>query len=108
MVVVKLFLDDERFPPNDGAEWHIVRTMGEAISYMEENGCPDFISWDHDLGQDEPTGYDLVNWMIDRDLDLEGSFIPKTFTFYVHSQNSVGVVNINSKLRSYLDFRQTI
>ena len=102
---MKLFLDDERFPPGDGMGWTVVRTMGDAIACMEEHGCFSFISFDHDLGENERTGYDLINWMIERDLDEEGHFIPADFDFYVHSQNSVGRDNINNKLRAYLDQR---
>lgn len=99
---MKLFLDDERFPPGTGEGWTIVRTMGEAVAYMDANGCPPFISFDHDLGDGEPTGYDLINWMIERDLDEAGAFIPADFDFYVHSQNPTGRDNINLKLKPYL------
>lgn len=100
----KLFLDDERFPPNSGDVWDIVRTVDEAKAYMEANGCPLFISFDHDLGEDQATGFDLVKWMVERDLDADGKFIPRLFTYYVHSQNPVGKKNIESYLDGYLSF----
>jgi hypothetical protein len=102
---MKLFLDDERFPPGSDEGWIVVRSMREAVDYMEANGCPSYWSFDHDLGDNEPTGYDLVNWIIERDLDAEGKFIPIDFDFYVHSQNPTGRDNINFKLRPYLDQR---
>lgn len=101
---MKLFLDDERFPPGDGEFWFIVRDVPEAITVMEQNGCPTFISFDHDLGT-ELSGYDLAHWMVERDLDQNGAFIPVDFDFYVHSQNFVGVVNIRSLLDNYLKQR---
>jgi hypothetical protein len=102
---MKLFLDDERFPPGTGEGWDIVRNMADATTYMRARGCPSFISFDHDLGEDQPTGYDLVNWMIERDLDENGRFIPVDFDFYVHSQNPTGRDNIILKLKAYLGQR---
>lgn len=97
---MRLFIDDERYPPDDGNIWVIVRDTATAIAYLED-GCPKFISFDHDLG-DGLDAIAVVNWMIDKDLDEQGRFIPADFDFYVHSQNPVGVKNINSKLRQYL------
>ncbi len=51
-----LFLDDERFPPNDGKDWVIVRSVQEAVDYVEVNGLPSFISFDNDLGQGNEEG----------------------------------------------------
>jgi hypothetical protein len=101
---MKLFLDDERFPP-DGPDWWIVRDMPEAIQYMEAHGCPLFISFDHDLGEGKHTGADLARWMVNRDLDTDGKFIPSEFTYYVHSQNPVGATNITGWLDGYLSQR---
>ena len=47
--IISLYLDDLRIPPNT-KEWIIVRSYNEAIKWMKNNGCPDFISFDHDLG----------------------------------------------------------
>jgi hypothetical protein len=99
----RFFIDDERFPPDDGNEWEIFRTSQDAIHEMED-GCPSFISFDHDLGGDD-TAMAVVDWMINTDLDMQGGYIPKDFSFYVHSQNSVGRENIERKLSRYLLFR---
>lgn len=100
---MRLFIDDERFPPDDGNTWIICRSSRDAIHEIED-GCPKFISFDHDLG-----GADIamivVDWMIDTDLNMGGRYIPVDFDFYVHSQNSVGRENIEKKLRRYLRFR---
>ena len=45
-----LHLDDLRTPPND-REWVIVRTYDEAVGWLKKNGCPDHISFEHDLGR---------------------------------------------------------
>jgi hypothetical protein len=103
---MKLFIDDERFPPDDETEWKIVRTVPEAKLWIGEHGCPDFISFDHDLG-DEVGGdaIELVHWLIETDLNADGAFIPRDFTYYVHSQNPVGVKNIQGWLDGYLSQR---
>lgn len=116
----RLFLDDERFPPNT-PEWYgdhvfIARSCEEAIVWIEdcEMGCPSFISFDHDLGVDpkthevRKTGYDFVNWLIRRDVESYDSgnfFIPRDFEFEVHSMNPVGAKNIRDALNAYLGRR---
>jgi hypothetical protein len=101
---MKLFLDDERFPPA-GPGWWIVRSTEDAIKYMVQNGCPSFISFDHDLGDGKLTGADLSRWMVEQDLDSDGQFIPADFSYYVHSQNPVGAANITGWLDGYLGQR---
>ena len=100
---MNLFIDDERFPPGNGDEWHIVRITAEAIEYVSKNGVPDLISFDHDLGGDD-TAIDFVHWLIDRDLKNPG-FIGSNCKFVVHSQNPVGARNIEKLLSAYLGFR---
>ena len=98
--MIKMFLDDERFPVTN--DFVIVRSMNEAIDYINSNGMPDFISFDHDLG-DGGTGYDLVKWIID--IDIQNDIIKSDFDFYVHSQNPIGKKNIESMLNNYLRFK---
>jgi hypothetical protein len=104
--MVKLFIDDERFPPGDGEGWIVVRTMEEGQAYIAQHGCPTFISFDHDLGYDGlallPTGYDFAKWLVDQDMDAKGHFFPDGFWYYVHSQNPVGARNIDELMSSYL------
>jgi hypothetical protein len=100
-----MFIDDERFPPNDGSEWVIVRSMDEFFQAIEDKDFPSFISFDHDLGENMPTGYDIAKWMVNADLDNGSRFIPFNFTFYVHSQNPIGKRNIERFLNQYLRFR---
>lgn len=104
----KLFLDDERFPPRDGEEWVIARTVQEAKLVYLLKGPPKFVSFDHDLGEDQQTGVDYAKWIVEKDLQCNGIFIPEGFDFYVHSQNPVGRDNIEGLMCSYLDYRARV
>ncbi len=101
----KLFLDDERMPPGDSSGWIIARTSAQAIEQCMD-GCPLYISFDHDLGDDD-TAMPFVRWLVDMDLDTPG-FIPANFSFYVHSQNPIGRENIEKYLTGYLNHRITL
>ena len=94
----KLFIDDERFPVTN--DFVIVRTSTEAKAFVEKFGCPNFISFDHDLGGDD-TSMVFIKWLIERDLD--DKIIPSDFDYYIHSQNPIGRQNIDGLLRSYLN-----
>jgi hypothetical protein len=104
-----LFIDDERFPPeNDGREWKIARDWNDVQAIVLAHGMTNYISFDHDLGDHTHSGHDIVKFMIERDMDGDPFFaIPADIEFYVHSQNPVGVANIEGLLRSYLKFRDT-
>lgn len=94
-----LFIDDERFPPNDGREWVIVRSSQEAIYTVAERGAPSFISYDHDLGGND-TSMRFITWMIDAYLDGELQSFPVNYT--IHSQNPVGARNIAELLKGFI------
>lgn len=114
-----LFLDDERMPADVtwaliggvgpwGAEWNIVRSMDEASQWVKDNGFPNVISFDHDLGlmhyahdySDGKTGYDFAKWLIEYDMDT--NTMPADFSFTVHSKNPIGSENIRTVLSNYL------
>lgn len=104
----RMFLDDIRNPPK--GEWVVVRSYEEATKYIIDNGMPNFVSFDHDLGATEPpysipheTGYDFAKWLCEVDMDF--GWLPKDFDFKVHSANPVGAQNIESYLRNYLSQR---
>jgi len=103
-----LFIDDERFPPDDGRKWVIARSSEEAISIFENQGVPDYISFDHDLGGDD-TSMIYIDHLINLTLDLLSLNVekwqiafPRNYT--VHSQNPVGARNINLKLQAFIKF----
>lgn len=89
----KLYLDDIRPIPFGFVG---VCSYSEFVTFIEQNGLPDFISFDHDLGE-EKTGYDcakmLVEYCLDRQITLPD--------FAVHSQNPVGKQNIESLLGNF-------
>lgn len=103
-----MFLDDERLP--SGTVWSgifLVRTVREAIHMMEEMGCPNHIDFDNDLGllweeRGFREGRDLANWLVERDLDMDGKFIPENFTYAVHSQNPIARDSITDLLNRYI------
>jgi hypothetical protein len=94
-----LFIDDERFPPDDGKNWNIVRTSDEAIGCVIMCGVPEFVSYDHDLGGDD-TSMKFIWWMIDAYLDGKIDGFPVNYT--VHSQNPVGARNIRELLDAFI------
>lgn len=85
----KMFLDDERFPPDDGTAWVIVRSSEQAIECVQEFGIPRFISFDHDLGGDD-TSRNFIHWLSDYMMNNEFTFVGRDFNFDVHSQNPIG------------------
>lgn len=122
--MIRLYLDDIRKMPQGFT--HCVRSFAEFKAFIETNGCPEFISFDHDLGacevcmsgmdaeewliksngQSMPhcshvgTGLDCVKWLVDKDIDYPG-FMPKGFAYACHSANPAGRKNILSYLDSY-------
>ena len=89
-----LYIDDERPTPEvNGHTVYHTQTFQETVQWLDEHGCPDIISFDHDLGLfSKGGGKDVVNWLIDRDLADHGTFIPVGFRFIVHSANPVGEI----------------
>lgn len=90
----KMFLDDIRNSPDD--TWVIVRSSREAIDYIQQNGLPDFISFDHDLGGDDTAMvflYYLVNNICNSSDDP-----PK---YKIHSANPIGSKNIEAFMESW-------
>lgn len=105
-----LFIDDVRFPKESPQLISydlvmIARSFEDAVSIVENYGCPTTISFDHDLGPG-PTGYDFAKWLVEKDLDRDGEFIPEDFSFVVHSANIVGSQNITHLLTAYLKNRK--
>jgi hypothetical protein len=116
-----LFLDDIRNPKDCllymhpkikdieiyRKEWQIVRSHIEFVTWIETNGLPDFISFDHDLGLPEDSNTEeqngmtnakwLVNYCLDNDLKLPD--------FVVHSSNPAGAKNIEGLLKGFGEWK---
>ena len=102
---IKLFLDDERFPADNTGTWVIVRTHEEFVSAVIQK-CPHFISFDHDLGDEDQFGSGMTAAKELIEMDLDGVInLPASFDFQVHSMNPVGAKNIESLLRRYMDHK---
>jgi hypothetical protein len=116
-----LYLDDVR-DPKDGKPWVVARTAEQAKNLILQNGMPDFISFDHDLGytlpendtngifmvgpeKSEETGYDFAKWLIEQDQNGKTTF-SDNFGFFVHSANPIGAKNIQNIIESYLKFKR--
>ena len=107
-----LFLDDFRTPMMAYAhtkeqmflnyKWEIVKNYEEFCDYINKNGVPKFVSFDHDLADEhyvqnmtnqeysEKTGYDcakfLINYCEKHNIDFPN--------YYVHSANPIGAKRI--------------
>ena len=118
-----LFIDDER-DPNDVTwapwyvkakyrtePWIVVRSYGDAMVEILSRGFPSYVSFDHDLGHEKYTGFELAKQLVENDIisgDRESRagyrFSPE-FDYYVHSQNPIGKANIQGLLDNYLNFK---
>jgi hypothetical protein len=95
----KLFIDDERHPVTN--DWVIARSSKEAIKCVQENGLPDEVAFDHDLGGDDTVRsfiFGFVDYIIDNRL-----VIPKSFKYSVHSQNPVGAEWIRGTMSTIIE-----
>ena len=92
---MKLFLDDIRKPPD--SSWDVVRDYNSFVKYIESNGVPDVISFDHDLGlttySNEKTGLDCIKYLIEKNLEIK--------EYVLHSANPVGKANMDSLIQSW-------
>ena len=94
----KLFVDDERWPVDP--DWVIARSPMQAQMAIEHYGMPVCMCLDHDLGTDGNralTTMEFLHWLEARIVDGTYEF-PEGFSYFVHSQNPVGVRNIKGLL----------
>jgi hypothetical protein len=131
----KLFLDDIRIPKDAinlvptkfnkfywENDWDIVRNYDEFVKYVEVNGVPEFVSFDHDLADEhyndlfsdnnwfkddsnielayqeykEKTGLECAKFLVDYCVD-ENVSLPE---YLVHSANPAGKENIEKFLEN--------
>ena len=91
---MKVYLDDERTPPEG---WRLVRWPDEVIDLLK-TGEVTHLSLDHDLGDDERgTGYDVLCWLEEQ--VFTNGFNPPG-TIKVHSANSGARPKMESAIRS--------
>lgn len=88
-----LYLDDLRPTPEN---FQRVYDYDEFVHFIAENGVPDSISFDHDLGEGK-TGFDCAKFLVEYCLDHD----IKKINFQVHSQNPVGKENIEYLLNNF-------
>jgi hypothetical protein len=112
MMTYRLFIDDERDPINvtwgsvedqmlyRDEEWVVARNWQEVLEIVVSLGFPKMISFDHDLGENELTGYEINKKLID--MIMDGVTLPGGFEFRVHSKNPVGAENIRAYLENFL------
>lgn len=100
-----------------------VKSYNEFVKYITNNGLPDAICFDHDLGKfteqellaigvskqearkrkgEEKTGFDCAKWLVDYCLDNDLD-IPK---FGLQTSNPVGKEKIKSLLEQYHEHYQ--
>ena len=96
----KLYLDDLRTPKGSG--YTIARNVDEAKKLIKKKGFPSYMSLDHDLGEEEETGYDFVKWITK---EYSNKNLPE-FDFNVHSANPVGAENMRSLLNNFIKFKK--
>lgn len=113
MKELPLYIDDVRLPSDTYSEetiFAVARSFAEAIEHIILYK-PQFISFDHDLGEGL-TGYDIAKTLIELDmLSIGDDYISKDFQFNVHSANPVGKENIQKILSNYMkrkfNFKET-
>jgi hypothetical protein len=72
-----------------------VKNYNEFVNWIETNGLPDKVFFDHDLGPNyTPTGYDAAKWLGNYCLENNVQ-VPE---FRVQSANPVGAENIRKYL----------
>ena len=106
-MIYKLFLDDIRdvkmvYKNLRDEDFIIVRNFKDFKKIIIENGLPELISFDNDLGLDEneniaEDGYAAAKWLVyESGLDL------RNLKFNVHSANPVASQQIQSLLDNYI------
>lgn len=90
-----LYIDDLRTPPDD-RQWVICRSTHEALAAVLDRGLPSFVSFDHDLG-DQDTSMVFLRRLVS---ELWDGITPPP-AYQVHSANPVGSRNICSFMESW-------
>jgi len=97
----RLYLDDVREPPWAHCHTVVARNAAKFRAALLEYGCPELISFDHDLGSNQPTGLDCAKMLAKKVLDKQIE-LPNGFVYTVHSMNHVGRDNIEGFMATFL------
>lgn len=105
----KIFLDDELEAPDNS--WAVARTSQEAKELVINNGSPDVISFDSNLGLDEinnrlDTGFEFAQWLVEKDKTCR--FLRDDFKFITHSTNLLEARSIVEFLSYYLGVQRSL
>ena len=118
-----LYLDDVRTPTETIPgyhPWNVVRNYDEFTKWITENGIPDLVSFDHDLGEEhmndyynqvatqgfqnpnydsynEKTGLHCAGWLVDFCQETKQSLKGCC----VHSHNPIGAKNIQTLINGF-------
>lgn len=99
---MRVYLDDVRQPPmfdsltGEKLNWIIVRSA-PALLKLIDAGVVSYISFDHDLGDDEAgTGYTVAKYIEEK--AHQGLLDP--IDYQIHSANPVGANNIDKAMKS--------
>lgn len=74
-----------------------VKTQSEFENYIKEDGLPDLISFDNDLGIGNGEGYNCAKWLVEYCIDNNIN-LPD---WHVHSANPVAKENIENLLINF-------
>jgi len=95
---MKIFLDDIRNPPDNS--WTLVRNFNEFQKLILQNkGKVNKLSFDHDLGENQPSGYDATKWLIQEAID-DFDLVKGLQKIIVHTDNIPGGDNIQGYFQS--------
>lgn len=100
----KLWVDDERDPPDD--TWVIARSTQQALELIKMvGGLPHVMSLDHDLGM-KPDGKEdkIIHLLVELEQLYEKWPVPE---YVVHSQNPVGRANTIAFMEAWKKSRST-
>lgn len=105
-----VYKSNEEHYQNFIEDFHICRTMEQAVSLIEDKGfLPYYISFDNDLGEDSnqnplKEGIHFAHWIVNAVLDNKYS-LPYDFDFFVHSANTIAGPQIKHLLNNFINFK---
>ncbi|MFA4845738.1 MAG: cyclic-phosphate processing receiver domain-containing protein [Patescibacteria group bacterium] len=85
-MALNIWIDDLRPAPEGFVHVHTLADLRALLASSDEP--IEVMSFDHDLGDGEPDGYDIIKWIVDHHLDRYPAEIR------THSANPTGAENI--------------